>query len=173
MLGKYRILPEHVDIQRQKVVERGRHFLPHVVEPSLGSDRLLYVAFESAYQVKDSRVVLSFPRDIAPVQVGVYPLVSKDGLPEKALEVYRMLVEEGFLVEYDEAGSIGRRYARADEIGAQLGVTVDYDTLSDGTVTIRDRDSWRQVRARIGDLAALLREYFRGKIGFEQLGKLV
>jgi glycyl-tRNA synthetase len=173
MLGKYRILPEHVDIQRQKIVERGRHFIPHVVEPSLGSDRLLYVAFESAYQVKDGRVMLSFPRDIVPVQVGVYPLVSKDGLPEKALEVYRLLVDEGFRVEYDEAGSIGRRYARADEVGVQLGVTVDYDTLSDGAVTVRDRDSWRQVRTRIGDLAALLREYFRGKLGFEQLGKLV
>jgi glycyl-tRNA synthetase len=173
MLGKYRILSEHVDIQRRRVVKRGRRFLPHVVEPSLGSDRLLYVAFESAYRVKDGRVVLSFPRDIAPVQVGVYPLVSKDGLPEKALEVERMLVDEGFLVEFDEAGSIGRRYARADEIGVQLGVTVDYDTLSDGTVTVRDRDSWKQVRARVGDLAALLREYFRGKIGFEELGRPV
>jgi glycyl-tRNA synthetase len=116
---------------------------------------------------------MSFPRDIAPVQVGVYPLVSKDGLPEKALEVHRMLVDAGFLVEFDEAGSIGRRYARADEIGSQLGITVDYDTLSDKTVTIRDRDSWKQVRTRIEDLSALLNEYFRGRINFEQLGKLV
>jgi len=173
MLGEYRILPEHVDFQRQRMVERGKHFIPHVVEPSFGSDRLLYVAFESAYRTRDERVIMSFPRDIAPVQVGVYPLVSKDGLPEKALEVHRMLVDEGFLVEFDEAGSIGRRYARADEIGAQLGITVDYDTLSDKTVTIRDRDSWKQVRTRIEDLSALLHEYFRGRINFEQLGKLV
>jgi glycyl-tRNA synthetase len=173
LLGKYKILREHVDVQRQKEVERGRRFVPHVVEPSFGSDRLLYVAFEAAYRVKDGRVVLGFPRDIAPVQVGVYPLVSKDGLPEKALEVYELLVDVGFLAEFDEAGSIGRRYARADEVGVQLGVTVDYDTLSDGTVTVRDRDSWRQVRTQIADLAVALRRYFRGRAEFEELGKPV
>jgi glycyl-tRNA synthetase len=95
--------------------------------------------------------------------------VSKDGLPEKALKVHEMLVDEGFLVEFDEAGSIGRRYARADEIGVQLGITVDYDTLDDNTVTVRDRDSWKQVRSRIEDLGELLRKFFRGKINFEEL----
>jgi glycyl-tRNA synthetase len=103
--------------------------------------------------------------------MGVYPLVSKDGLAEKALELHRNLANEGFLAEYDEAGSIGRRYARADEAGSQLGITVDYDTLKDSTVTIRDRDSWRQVRTRIEDLAQLLHGYFRGQIDFDQLGK--
>ena len=173
LLGKYKILPEHVDIQREKILERGRHFIPHVVEPSFGSDRLLYVALEYAYRVKDGRAMLSFPRDIAPIQVGVYPLQSKDTLPQKALEVHRMLVNEGFVAEYDEAGSIGRRYARADEVGAQLGITVDYDTLSEDTVTIRDRDSWKQVRTRISDLKTLLHEYFRGRIDFDALGKPV
>ncbi|MEM3458511.1 MAG: glycine--tRNA ligase [Candidatus Bathyarchaeia archaeon] len=171
MLGKYKILPEHVMITRQKVVERGKRFIPHVVEPSFGSDRLVYVALEYAYNVKDDRAVLSFPRDIAPIQVGVYPLVSKDGLPQKALEVYTMLLDEGFAVEYDEAGSIGRRYARADEIGAALGVTVDYETLKNDTVTIRDRDSWKQVRTKIQNLPELLRKYFKKKINFEDLGK--
>jgi glycyl-tRNA synthetase len=103
--------------------------------------------------------------------VGVYPLVSKDGLAEKALALHRKLADEGFLAEYDEAGSIGRRYARADEVGSQLGITVDYDTLKDNTVTIRDRDSWRQVRTRIADLGQLLHGYFRGQIDFDQLGK--
>lgn len=99
--------------------------------------------------------------------------MSKDQLPEKALEVHKMLVDEGFLAEFDEAGSIGRRYARADEIGVSLGITVDYDTLKDNTVTVRDRDSWSQVRTRIEDLSKLLQEYFRGKIDFEDLGKPV
>lgn len=173
MLGKHKILQEHLDIQRQKTVERGRHFIPQVVEPSFGSDRLLYVALEYAYRLKDDRVILSLPRGITPVQIGVYPLMSKDGLPEKALEVHKTLAEEGFLAEYDEAGSIGRRYARADEIGAQLGVTVDYDTLNDGTVTIRDRDSWKQVRTRIENLKGLLHDYFRGRISFDQLGTAI
>ena len=170
-LGDYKILPEHVYISQEKIVERGRRFIPHVVEPSFGLDRLLYVALEYAYRLKDDRVLLSFPRDIAPIQLGVYPLVSKDGLPEKAIKLHESLLDEGFMVEYDEAGSIGRRYARADEVGVPLGITVDYDTLKDDTVTIRDRDSWRQVRSKIEDLPDLLRKYFRGKMNFEGLGR--
>lgn len=173
MLEGFKILPEHVQIMRRKVVERGKRFIPHVVEPSFGSDRLFYVALEYAYQLKENRVVLRFPRDIAPVQVGVYPLVSRDGLPEKAMEVHRMLLNEGFYSEYDESGSIGRRYARADEIGVPLGITVDYQTLEDGTVTIRDRDSWSQVRNKIEALPELLHGYFRYKLDFEDLGEPV
>lgn len=169
----YKILPEHVDISRQKTVLRGKRFIPHVVEPSFGSDRLFYVALEYAYRVKDDRVLMSFPRNIAPTQVGVYPLVSKDGLVEKALEVRELLANEGFAVEFDETGSIGRRYARADEAGVPLGITIDYDTLTDGTVTIRDRDSWQQVRSPIKDLPDLMCKYFQGKINFEDLGTLL
>jgi glycyl-tRNA synthetase len=171
MLGKYKILPEYIEIKRQKVKEQGKRFTPQVVEPSFGSDRLVYVALEYAYRVKDDRTILSFPRDIAPIQVGVYPLVSKDSLPEKACQMHKMLVDEGFMVEYDEAGSIGRRYARADESGIPLGITVDYETLEDNTVTIRDRDSWEQVRTRVEDLPELLHKYFHWKADFKDLGK--
>ena len=169
----YRILPEHVDVSHQKTVVRGKRFIPHVVEPSFGCDRLFYVALEYAYCVKDDRVVMSFPRSIVPTHVGVYPLVSKDGLVEKAQEVHKLLINESFVAEFDETGSIGRRYARADEAGVPLGITIDYDTLSDGTVTIRDRDSWQQVRSPIKDLPELLRKYFQGKINFEKLGTLL
>ena len=169
-IGKYEILPEHVDVARHKVMQRGGRFIPHVVEPSFGSDRLFYVALEYAYRVKDDRIILSFPRDIAPIQVGVYPLVSKDGLIEKASEVHKLFSNEGFVAEYDESGSIGRRYARADEAGVPLGITIDYETLSDGTVTIRDRDSWKQVRNRTEDLPEVLHKYFRKKINFEDTG---
>ncbi len=173
LLDKYKVLPEQVQIVRERIVESGKRFIPHVVEPSFGSDRLVYVALEYAYKIKDDRVILTFPRDIAPIQLGVYPLMNKDGLLEKARELYRTLLDEGFATEYDEAGSIGRRYARADEAGVPLGITVDYGTLEDKTVTVRDRDSWKQVRARIDDLPNLLREYFRWKIEFERLGTLV
>ncbi len=171
MLGKYKILPEHVEIRRHRVKEQGKRFIPQVVEPSFGSDRLVYVTLEHAYRIKDDRAILSFPRDIAPIQVGVYPLVSKNGLPEKALQMHKMLLNEGFMVEYDEAGSIGRRYARADESGIPLGITVDYETLKDNTVTIRDRDSWEQVRTRVEDLPGLLHKYFRWKADLKDLGK--
>ena len=170
MAGPFKILPEHVEIVEEETEETGRRFIPHVVEPSFGSDRLVYVTLEYAYRKKDGRTLLSFPRDIAPIQVGVYPLVSRDGLPEKAREVYEMLIDEGFMVEYDESGSIGRRYARADEIGIPLGVTIDYQTLKDDTVTIRDRDTWRQVRNKIERLPELFHAYFRYKINFEDLG---
>jgi glycyl-tRNA synthetase len=173
MVGEYKVLPEHVQVGRQKVVVRGKRFVPHVVEPSFGSDRLFYIALEYAYGVKDDRIVMSFPRGIVPVQIGVYPLMSKDGLDIKAVEIQHLLVEEGFMVEFDEAGSIGRRYARADEAGVQLGITVDYESLSQATVTIRDRDSWRQVRTEIAALPELLQKYFKGQLNFEDLGTLL
>jgi glycyl-tRNA synthetase len=173
LLGKHKILPEQVQFSQEKTIERGKRFVPHVVEPSFGSDRLVYVTLEYAYRIKDGRVVLAFPRDVAPVQVGVYPLMGKDGLPEKAKEIQRVLADEGFMTEYDEAGSIGRRYARADEIGVPLGITIDYDTFKDNSVTIRDRDSWKQVRTKIDDLPRLLQDYFRWKVEFEQLGVLI
>ncbi|MCX8153408.1 MAG: glycine--tRNA ligase [Candidatus Bathyarchaeota archaeon] len=172
-IQNYKILPEHVSISRQKTIVRGKRFIPHVVEPSFGCDRLFYVALEYAYHAKDDRVILRFPRSISPIQVGVYPLVSKDGLVEKAEAVYKLLVMEGFSAEFDDTGSIGRRYARADEAGIQLGITIDYDTLNDDTVTVRDRDSWQQVRASIKDLPELLRRYFMGKINFHELGTLI
>jgi glycyl-tRNA synthetase len=98
-------------------------------------------------------------------------LVSKNGLPEKARELFKMLISKGFTVEYDESGSIGRRYARADEAGTPLGVTIDYDTLKDDTVTIRDRDSWKQVRTEIKALPELLRSYFRSEKNLEDMGQ--
>ena len=129
VVENYEIKPDQVDISVQKTIVRGTRFIPHVVEPSFGSDRLFYVALEYAYGLKEDRVVMSFPRSIAPIQVGVYPLMSKDGLDTKAVQVQRQLANEGLMTELDEAGSIGRRYARADEAGVQLGVTIDYDTL--------------------------------------------
>ena len=87
--------------------------------------------------------------------------------------MHKLLLNEGFAAEFDETGSIGRRYARADEAGVPLGITIDYDTLSDNTVTIRDRDSWQQVRSPIKDLPELLHKYFQGKINFEDLGTLL
>jgi glycyl-tRNA synthetase len=173
MVEGYQIFKEQVDISKQKTTVRGTRFVPHVVEPSFGADRLFYVALEYAYGIKDDRVVMSFPRSIAPIQVGVYPLMGKDGLDTKANEVQKLLANEGFMTEYDEAGSIGRRYARADEAGVQLGITIDYDTLSNGTVTIRDRDSWQQIRIEIKDLPKQLHKYFEDKVDFEQLGEVI
>jgi glycyl-tRNA synthetase len=167
----FRILPEHIKVVCKEVEETGRRFLPHVVEPSFGIDRLVYVALEYAYEKREDRALLKLPRELAPVQVGVYPLVSKDGLTKAARQLCLLLLGEGFAAEYDAAGSIGRRYARADEAGTPLCITIDYQTLKDETVTIRDRDSWKQVRARVDSLPENLRSYFNNRKNLEDMGK--
>jgi len=147
--------------------------VPHVVEPSFGLERLTYIATEYAYREVNKRTVMAFPREIAPTKMIVLPLVTRDGLPEKAQEVHRLLLEEGFTVDYDDSGSIGRRYARADEAGTSLAITIDYDTPKDETVTIRDRDTWKQVRQEIRLLPELVRRYFRYQVSFQDLGQLI
>ncbi len=135
-----------------KVVETaervtGRHFIPHVAEPSFGAERLVLVALDRAYTEEGDRVVLKLPPRIAPIKVAVFPLLKREELVSVAKEIYRELRDSGELtVIYDDSGTIGRRYARADEIGVPYAVTVDYETLSNNTVTVRFRDSRKQVR---------------------------
>jgi len=144
-------------VEEREEVITGERFVPHVVEPSFGVERLLYVTLEHALKEKEGRLILSLPKYLAPIQVVVLPLVEEDALIEKAKEVWQMLSEEGFRVEYDERGSIGRRYARYDEIGVPVAVTVDFQTLEDDTVTIRDRDTWEQERVGIKDLPSVIK----------------
>jgi glycyl-tRNA synthetase len=150
-------LPADIFETREEIVkESGRRFLPHVVEPSFGVERLVYASLESNLTMRDDRVILTLPFKLAPVQAAIYPLVNRDGLDAEAVKIHRSLLSHGFRVEYDEAGSIGRRYARADEAGIPLGITVDYDTAKDSTVTLRDRDSWRQIRVKIEALESTM-----------------
>ena len=153
--------------------EDGTRYLPHVVEPSYGLDRLFLSVLEATYERKKKRNVFHLPRELAPYQVAVFPLVTKDGLPEKAREIYDLLLNEGFWVVYDEAGSIGRRYARVDEIGVPLAVAVDYDTVDGDVLTIRDRDSWEQVSLSVSQLPEALEAYFKREKYFLDLGNLV
>jgi len=142
-----------VDMQVNK---EGRKFVPHVVEVAYGIDRPIYCILESCLveqKGEKERDYFRFPNDVAPYQAAVYPLVKKDGIPEKAREVFEQLRAKGVYVLWDVSGSIGRRYARADEIGVPSCVTIDYDTLKDDTVTIRFRDSMEQKRVKITDLA--------------------
>jgi len=169
-VGGFRVLPEHVKFEWIEVKESGRRFIPEVIEPSFGAERLMYAVLEYAYtQVKD-RVVLNIPVDLAPIQVSVFPLMAKDGLDEKARSVCEMLRRKRFDVDYDENGTIGRRYARADEIGVPIAVTVDYDSLKDDTVTLRDRVTWKQVRAPAALLADKLALFLAKRCAFSELG---
>jgi glycyl-tRNA synthetase len=160
--------------QNMEVVrEDGTRFIPHVVEPSFGLDRLVYVTMESSYQRKSKRNIFSFPRELAPYQVAVFPLVTKDGVEEKAEEVWDLLRERGFWIIYDTSGSVGRRYARVDEIGIPLAVTVDYRTRDEDILTIRDRDSWKQVSLRVDELPEALESYFNRQKNFQDLGVIL
>jgi glycyl-tRNA synthetase len=135
-------------------------FTPHVIEPSAGADRGTLAFLCEAYhedQAPDdkgdmqTRVVMKFHPRIAPVKAAVFPLVKKDGMPEAAKEIYTAL-KKRFVAFYDEKGAVGRRYRRQDEAGTPFCITVDGQTLQDGTVTIRDRDSLEQWRIKSADV---------------------
>lgn len=128
-------------------------FVPHVVEYSIGLNRLMLVLLFDAYHEEEDRVVLKLHKDIAPYRVAVFPLVkNKPEIVEKANEVFDGLVKQGFSVAWDDRGNIGKRYLSQDEIGTPYCVTVDYETLEQGTVTIRDRDTTGQVKVKIEDI---------------------
>jgi glycyl-tRNA synthetase len=140
--------------------ETGESYVPYCVETSIGVDRMFLAVLSHSYKQEqlengETRVVLSIPAPLAPVKVAILPLVKKDGLPEKAQEVVDLLKYD-FAYQYDEKDSIGKRYRRQDAVGTPFCVTVDHDTLADGTVTLRDRDSMDQTRVKIEDLPAII-----------------
>ena len=131
--------------------------LPHIFELSMGIDRSIYSILEHSYyeDLESKRVVLKLVSQIAPVLVGVFPLVTKDGLREKAQGIHSELKLD-YSVFYDESGSIGRRYRRLEEIGAPFALTIDNQTMNDDTVTVRYRDSMKQERLSISDIPKFL-----------------
>ena len=157
----YEVSQDLLIIEEVEELVTGEKVIPHVIEPSFGIDRILYSVLLHSFKESDEKDYFKFEKCIAPVQVGVYPLVKKDGLPEIATELKNMLRESGFTVEYDEGNTIGKRYARADEIGIPLAVTVDYDTKEDKMVTVRDRDTEAQERIPISELQAYLENYYK------------
>ena len=131
-------------------------YIPYVVEPALGLNRLMLAVISDAYAEEtledgEMRTVLRFSSKVAPVKIGIFPLMKKDGLDEKAREIFSML-RDHWHVEYDESGAIGKRYRRQDELGTPYCITVDYETKDDQSVTVRERDSMQQSRVKIADL---------------------
>ena len=147
--------------------EQNQGFVPYVIETSIGLDRtflavLSYSYHEEKLEDGTERVVLNIPPFLAPVKAAVLPLVKKDGLPEKALEIFDSLKYD-YMCQYDEKDSIGRRYRRQDAIGTPYCITVDHQTLEDNTVTIRERDSMKQDRIDIGGIAGIIANRLKGK----------
>ena len=153
----------------------GRKMVPHVFEIAMGVDRLFYCILEHCFRDKDQKDEngnwkngtkkewewFDFPPEIAPYQVAVFPLMKKDGLSEKAEELVEKLREDNLDIFYSESGSIGRRYAKADEIGIPYAITIDYDSMKDESVTIRFRNDGNQQRVKIDECSALIRKFIK------------
>ncbi len=159
-----------VEFAEETVKVSGENIVPHVVEPSFGIDRILYTVMEHAFDEEaisakeedaaeageEARIVMRFRNEVAPVQVAILPLLTREELIVPARDIESRLRERGLLVSYDDSGTIGRRYRRNDEIGTPYSVTIDYDTLKDMTVTIRERDSMKQVRTPVEGIEEVL-----------------
>ncbi|MEZ6140394.1 MAG: glycine--tRNA ligase [Zavarzinella sp.] len=142
-------------------------FIPHVIEPSAGADRFTLAVICEAYtedKVPDAkgnleeRLLMKFHPRLAPVKAAILPLVKKDGMPEKAMALYREL-KKHYVVEYDDGGAVGRRYRRQDEIGTPFCITIDGDTIADDTVTIRERDTTQQRRIPMSEVLSEIRTH--------------
>ncbi|HET6449528.1 MAG TPA: glycine--tRNA ligase, partial [Conexibacter sp.] len=163
-------LSRHAEHAREKLQyldpDTREPYVPHVIEPAAGADRATLAFLVDAYDEEEvegeTRTLLRLHPKLAPVKVAVMPLVRKDGQPEVAREIYADL-RRRMQAEYDEGGSIGKRYRRQDEIGTPWGVTVDHQTLEDGTVTLRDRDTLEQVRIPIAELGDELERRLRAE----------
>ncbi|HLC94187.1 MAG TPA: glycine--tRNA ligase [Patescibacteria group bacterium] len=140
----------------------GEKYIPHVIEPTFGLSRLVGVLLADSYseeKVKDTlRVVLKLSKKLAPIKVAVFPLQKDAGLEKSAREVYKKL-KDRFVAEFDNGGNIGKMYRRQDEIGTPFCVTIDYDTLKDKKVTVRDRDTMKQERISLDSLEKYLKEH--------------
>ena len=170
-------LKQHEKFSKKSMAIQDEEFgkvLPHVVcEPSLGVERAFLVFLLSAYEYDKKRenIVLHLDPKLAPYKAAIFPLVSKGEQFEIAREIYRELLEE-FNVLFDKSGSIGRRYARNDEIGTPFCITIDEQTAKDKTVTIRERDTTKQIRVKNSELIETLRKLINGKLSFADAGKL-
>jgi len=148
-----------VSKENMEVLDTDGKVVPHVFELSMGIDRSLYCILEHSFvdDKPNDRLLLKLKPYLAPILAGIFPLVTKDGLAEKAMQIFDS-VKKDFETVYDESGSIGRRYRRLDESGVPFGITVDRQTLEDDTITVRERDGMQQVRIKSSELPMYLRK---------------
>ena len=154
---------QQVSNKSHTIFYEGRRFIPHVLELTVGVDRLVYGEMDNFYKNADGKgwEWFAFPPKLAPFTFAVFPLVNKEGIPELSEKVYQGLKAD-FKGVYDSSGSIGKRYARVDEIGVPVAITLDYQTIEDKTATVRDRDTGKQTRVTLDELPELLRKVVQG-----------
>jgi glycyl-tRNA synthetase len=158
-----------VSFSENEEILRGEKVYPHVIEPSFGIDRIIYSVLLHSYTEDEDRTFLKLEKRIAPVGVNVFPLINNEHLISIAHEISDELRNQGIISEYDGSGTIGRRYARSDEIGVPFAVTVDHETLENETVTIRNRDNLKQIRIPVNEVYSVLIGLLQGRIEFESL----
>jgi glycyl-tRNA synthetase len=157
-------LTQHQEFSKKDLTitdpQTGEKILPHVIEPAVGINRLMLMVLCDAYHEEEKRVVLKFHPKLAPVKVAVFPLLAnKPELIDKAREIYKDLKKSiNGVIAWDDRGNIGKRYLAQDEIGTPYCITVDFQTLEDDTVTVRDRDTMKQERIKTENLLDILQE---------------
>jgi len=149
----------------------GKNIYPYVLELSFGVDRNILALMDIFYKKEKERELFLFNRNITPVEVAVFPLVNKDNIPKKAEEIYE-LIKSDFSAFYDCKGSIGKMYRRMDEIGCVAMLTIDHDSLKNNDITLRDRNSMKQIRVKIKDLKETLNKFLDG-VELKKLSKLI
>ena len=171
-------LNQHMKESGQKLEifneETKKSVVPRVIEPTFGMERIFLAVLVNSYFYDEKRqnVILKINPKLAPIKASIFPIVKKPEFEKIAREVFSDLSKE-WKVSYDESGSIGRRYSRNDEIGTPFCITVDDDSIKNKDVTIRDRDTTKQIRVRVSSLKDILRKLINGEINFEKAGKLL
>src|SRR3989344_316936 len=155
----------------EAIRENGERFFPHILEIAFGTDRPTYALIDIFYEKKseeEGKTIFRVPYHIAPIDVSIFPLMRKPELIKIAREVKEIL-EKNFAVDYDESGSIGRRYLRSASAGTPFALTIDYESLEKKDVTIRDRDTEKQIRIKITELKDVLRKLIEKEIDFDKI----
>lgn len=153
--------------------EENKKIVPHIWEISAGVDRTLFAVIENSFRKGKDGIYLSLNPLIAPYHCAIFPLIKEEKILDLANSVKTLLQDSWFDINYDASGSIGRRYARQDEIGTPYCITIDGDSSKNNDVTIRDRDTTKQIRVKISELKKVLRELINNEISFEKAGKIV
>ncbi len=159
--------------EKHEVTINGKSVVPHVLELSFGVDRNVWALLDIFFKQEKERTIFTFPLNLVPYDLALFPLLNKDGLPEEAEKVNEILKEQHWRLFYDNKASIGKMYRRIDEIGVPFAITVDHQTLKDKTVTLRETTSMKQIRLKIADLSTKIKEIFEGKLTFEKAGKTI
>ena len=154
----------------EAIRENGERFVPHILEIAFGTDRPTYALIDIFYDKKEAdegKTTFKIPYQIAPIDVSIFPLMKKPELLKFSQEIKEIL-EEDFIIDYDISGSIGKRYLRSAKAGTPYAITIDYDSLENQDVTIRDRDSEKQIRIKKDNLKDTIRKLLKKEIEFEK-----